>query len=39
MADDRSHRLDGFKAAAEALGIATAELLEAVREIGEGGDA
>ena len=31
--------LDGFKAAAEVMGISDAEFLQAVREIGEGGDA
>lgn len=38
MADDRSRRLDGFKSAAEALGISVEELLQAVREIGEEGN-
>ena len=39
MADDRSCRLDGFKAAVAALGIGEDELLQTVRETGEGGDA
>ena len=39
MADNRSHRLDGFKAAVAALGISENELLQAVREIAEGGAA
>lgn len=39
MADNLSHRLDGFKAAAEAIGISAEELLDAVRGIGEGGEA
>ena len=41
MANNRSHRLDGFKAAAEALGIGADELLQAVAEQGakeEGGE-
>ena len=33
MADNHSHRLDGFKAAVAALGISAAELTQAVREI------
>ena len=39
MADNHSHRLDGFKAAVAALGISAAELTQAVREIEEGGGA
>ena len=39
MADNRSHRLDGFKAAVAALGISEDELLQTVREFEEGGDA
>ena len=39
MASNLSHRLIGFRMAAVALGISAEELLEATREIGEGGAA
>ena len=39
MADNLSHRLDGFKAAVAALGISEDELLQTVREFAKGGDA
>ena len=38
MANNRSHRLDGYKAAAEALGIPGREFLEAVSQNGKEGD-
>ena len=38
MADNLSHRLDGYKAAAEALGIPGREFLEAVSQNGKEGD-